>query len=73
MWTLALSDGAPTLMPYDGQIVSGPYKPTNNSAGDFMPPPAPSLTNDPAPAGIATFASVYRRHGSERNMESLRL
>jgi CSLREA domain-containing protein len=56
---IALSDGAPTLMPGDGQIVSGPYKPTNNSAGDFMPPPAPSLTNDPAPAGIATFASVF--------------
>jgi CSLREA domain-containing protein len=56
---IALSDGAPTLMPGNGQIVSGPYKPTNNSPGDSMPSPAPVVTNDPAPVGIATFASVF--------------
>jgi len=55
-----LTDTAAGLVPKPGTPVSGSFKPTSYFAGDVFPAPAPGGANqEPAPAGSATFASVY--------------
>ena len=55
-----LTDTAAGLVPSSGTPVSGSFKPTSYFSGDVFPAPAPGGANqEPAPAGSATFASVY--------------
>ena len=60
--TLTLTDAALPGLP-EGNVVisSGNYKPTNFGAGDngFYAPAPIAPYNEPAPAGNATFASVF--------------
>ncbi|MFL6373717.1 MAG: carboxypeptidase regulatory-like domain-containing protein [Pyrinomonadaceae bacterium] len=61
-----LDDAAAGLIPSTGTPASGTFKPTNYTAGDAFPAPAPaSPYNDPASVGTATFASVF--NGSNPN------
>lgn len=56
--TLTLDDGAAMAVP--GVITSGTYRPTNSGTGDaFAAPAPPAPYQSPAPAGGATFASVF--------------
>ncbi len=55
-----LTDTAAGPIPKPGTPASGSFKPTSYFAGDVFPPPAPGGPNqEPAPAGSATFASVF--------------
>ncbi|HVF57707.1 MAG TPA: lamin tail domain-containing protein [Pyrinomonadaceae bacterium] len=67
---LTLDDAAATNLPGGGTPVTGTFKPTDcdgNTGGacegtgaeDAFPAPAPAVTNEPAGAGTATFASVF--------------
>ena len=58
--TYTLTDTAAGLIPKPGTPVSGSFKPTDYFTGDVFPAPAPAGANqEPAPAGAATFASVF--------------
>jgi subtilisin-like proprotein convertase family protein len=58
--TYTLTDSAAGLIPKPGTPVSGSFKPTDYFTGDVFPAPAPAGPNqEPAPAGSATFASVF--------------
>jgi photosystem II stability/assembly factor-like uncharacterized protein/subtilisin-like proprotein convertase family protein len=59
--TLTLTDYALANLPVTSiEIPSGSYKPTNSDASDGFPAPAPSAPyGNPAPAGAATFASIF--------------
>jgi len=58
--TYTLSDAAAGVIPKPGTPVSGTFKPSCYFNGDVFPAPAPPGTNQqPAPAGTATFASVF--------------
>ncbi len=51
---------------FDGRaLFDGTYRPVNYGGGDSFPSPAPSSFNSPAPAGTATFASVF--NGTDPN------
>ncbi len=67
--TLILDDAAGSAIPTGGSSVvpSGTFRPTDvNSGADTFPAPAPSGPyNSPAPAGVATFATVF--NGSTPN------
>ena len=57
---LTLDDAAATLLPDAGPLATGSYRPSNVTAGDaFAAPAPPGPYNNPAPAGAATFASIY--------------
>lgn len=56
---LVFDDAAATQLPLAGALVSGTFKPTDPSAGDVFPAPAPSAPNYPAPAGAATLSSIF--------------
>ncbi|MGE0128799.1 MAG: Ig-like domain repeat protein [Blastocatellales bacterium] len=57
---LVFDDAAASALPDTGGFSSGTYKPTNHVTGDSFPAPAPAGPyNEPAPAGAATFASVF--------------
>lgn len=56
---LNIFDGAPAAFPDATVIASGSYRPTNVGAVDAFPAPYAGTTNNPAPAGTATFASVF--------------
>jgi subtilisin-like proprotein convertase family protein len=61
---VTFDDDAATSL--SGPIISGTYKPTDNVAGGAtFPPPAPGSPQESAPAGSATFASVF--NGSSAN------
>jgi subtilisin-like proprotein convertase family protein len=66
---LALSDAAATGLPDAGPLVSGDFKPANaDTTSDAMPAPAPvGPYENPAPAGAATFASVFGTNGANMN------
>jgi len=58
--TYTLSDAAAGVIPKPGTPVSGTFKPSCYFNGDVFPAPAPPGANQqPAPAGTATFASVF--------------
>jgi subtilisin-like proprotein convertase family protein len=58
--TYVLDDDAAAILPSTGLPASGTYRPTNVGANDPFPAPAPPLPHqNPAPAGTATFASVF--------------
>jgi len=64
--TYTLTDSAANLIPSSGTPSSGTFKPTSYFSGDVFPAPAPPGPNqEPAPAGGATFASVF--NGSNPN------
>lgn len=51
---------------FDGQaLFDGRYRPVNYGGGDSFPSPAPATFSSPAPAGNATFASVF--NGTDPN------
>ncbi|MBV9960200.1 MAG: hypothetical protein JO360_17370, partial [Acidobacteria bacterium] len=56
--TITLTDAATVGLPSSGAIPSGSYKPTDNDAGDAFPNIGGPYS-EPAPAGTATFASVF--------------
>lgn len=65
--TITISDAGASLLPSSGPIPSGTYKPANYS-DDFNPdtfaspaPIAPYSQPGPAPAGSATFSSVFNQ------------
>lgn len=61
-----LSDVGAGGLPDATEIVVGTYRPTDVGAGDTFAAPAPAGPySDPAPAGAATFASVF--NGSNPN------
>ena len=63
---LTLDDAAASSLPQITQISSGTFKPTNYTTGDTFPAPAPAGPyNIPAPAGSATFASIF--NGTDPN------
>ncbi|PYT00800.1 MAG: hypothetical protein DMF63_05700 [Acidobacteria bacterium] len=65
---LTLDDSAGSLLPVGFPLMSGTFRPTDSSvpgAPDTYPGPAPSIFNQPATAGSATFGSVYG--GSDPN------
>jgi len=56
--TITLDDAAPTALP--ATFVSGTFRPGNSGTGDTFAAPAPAAPyQSPAPAGSATFASVF--------------
>jgi subtilisin-like proprotein convertase family protein len=59
--TLTFDDAALNPLPNSGSIATGSYRPTDYSAdSDFFPAPAPPAPyNAAAPAGVATFASLF--------------
>lgn len=60
--TITLTDSATASLPSDNGVAiqTGSYKPTNVNADDEFPSPAPAAPyNNAAPAGTATFASVF--------------
>jgi subtilisin-like proprotein convertase family protein len=59
--TITLSDAATANLPTGSNVIaSGTYKPTNNDTDDTFSTPAPAAPySSPAPAGSATFASVF--------------
>ena len=59
--TITLSDAATQSLPLSGSpIASGTYRPTNEGTDDTFSAPAPAAPyQNPAPAGGATFASVF--------------
>ncbi len=60
--TITLSDAATASLPDANNVAipTGTYKPTNFGSDDEFPTPAPPAPyNDAAPAGTATFASVF--------------
>jgi hypothetical protein len=58
--TLTLDDAAAALVPDNGPIVTGTFRPTNIGGADLFPAPAPPAPyQSPATAGAATFASVF--------------
>ncbi|MEZ5307735.1 MAG: M36 family metallopeptidase [Pyrinomonadaceae bacterium] len=67
--TFTISDGgADGLMPDAGPLVAGDYQPSNVGAGDVFDAPAPGTPHEnPAPAGSATFASVFGTDGATMN------
>ena len=59
---LTLDDAAPGALPIGSALASGTFRPTDNGvpgAPDSFPAPAPGTYNSPAPAGAATFATVF--------------
>jgi hypothetical protein len=63
---LVMDDAAASLLPDEGPLVSGAFRPGNFNAGfaDVFPAPAPASSPGnpyqlPAPSGGATFASVF--------------
>jgi subtilisin-like proprotein convertase family protein len=57
--TYTLDDAAATQLPTT-QLTAGSFQPANYGAGDLFAVPAPAGPyNEAAPAGAATFASVY--------------
>jgi subtilisin-like proprotein convertase family protein len=55
-----LDDAAASFIASSGTPVSGTFKPTNYTAGDVFPAPAPAGPfNDPGTAGSATLLSSY--------------
>lgn len=65
---LTLHDGATSILPA-AQLTSGEFKPGNeDTTSDVMPAPAPAGPySSPAPAGSATFASVFGSSGAAMN------
>jgi hypothetical protein len=63
--TIVLSDSASASLPDATALTSGTFKPTNNTSGDPFPAPAPAppFDGEAAPAGNATFASVFNDLG----------
>ncbi|PWT94041.1 MAG: hypothetical protein C5B55_03335, partial [Blastocatellia bacterium] len=60
--TITVSDSGATPLPDDGPLTSGTYQPFNADTNqDTFPSPAPASFSEPAPAGAATFTSVF--HG----------
>jgi subtilisin-like proprotein convertase family protein len=58
--TYILDDTAATPLSDAGPLTAGTFRPANYLAGDPFPPPAPvGPYNEAAPAGSATFTSVY--------------
>ena len=60
--TLVLDDAAASPLPDGGPLVSGTFRPADYDAAADTPFPAPAPAppyNDAAPAGTATFASVF--------------
>jgi subtilisin-like proprotein convertase family protein len=66
---VALKDGAANLLPVTASgDLTGEWKPTNSLSGDIFPPPAPgSPYSEAAPAGAATFTSVFGVDGAAMN------
>ncbi|KAB2951882.1 MAG: fibronectin type III domain-containing protein, partial [Thermoanaerobaculia bacterium] len=57
---LTLDDAAAALLSDAGPLSSGTFRPSNVTAGDAFPAPAPAGPhNNPAPAGAATFTSIF--------------
>lgn len=66
---ITLSDAATANLSDAGANPAGSYKPTNvDTTTDVMPAPAPAAPyENPAPAGTATFASVFGTDGAAMN------
>ncbi len=67
---VGLSDTAMTLLPATGTTnMNGTWKPTNHdTTSDNFPAPAPAAPyQSPAPAGTATFLSVFGNEGAPMN------
>ena len=63
---LLLDDAAASLLSDAGPLASGTFRPSNVTAGDAFVAPAPAGPhNNPAPAGSATFTSIFG--GSDPN------
>ncbi|HEY8559186.1 MAG TPA: M36 family metallopeptidase [Pyrinomonadaceae bacterium] len=67
--TMTIRDGATANMPASSQwTATADFKPTNHGAGDAFPAPAPATAHsNPAPAGSATFESVFGTNGASMN------
>lgn len=66
--TFSIADSATLQMPSTPFIAGAAYKPTNIGANDPFDPPAPaSPYESPAPAGTATFESVFGLDGTAMN------
>ncbi len=66
--TFTIHDGAENLMPSVAPVIAGSWKPTNHGANDPFVTPAPAGPyENAAPAGSATFASVFGVDGSAMN------
>lgn len=66
--TFSIADSAQLQMPSTPFIDGTAYKPTNIGANDPFDPPAPaSPYENPAPAGTATFESVFGLDGAAMN------
>lgn len=64
--TYTLEDSAAAVVPAAGVAASGAFRPTNHTTGDIFPVPAPAGPHpNAAPAGAATFASVF--NGTDPN------
>jgi hypothetical protein len=57
--TLTFDDSAASLLPDDGGLATGSYRPTQYAAGDTFPGITPGTFGEPAPAGSATLTSTY--------------
>jgi hypothetical protein len=64
-----LADSAPSLLPANAALANnGEYRPSDITAGDAFPQPAPATPYmSAAPVGTATFASVFGGSGQELN------
>jgi len=57
---LVLDDAAASILPDASQLVTGTFRPSNVGGGDPFAAPAPAGPHsNPAPAGSATFGSVF--------------
>ncbi len=67
---VVIKDNAAATMPATGTTVNlnGEWRPTNHTAGDTFAAPAPAGPYlEAAPAGAATFASVFGTNGTNMN------
>lgn len=66
--TVIFADSAAAIVPSGDTPIAGTWRPTNHGAGDAFPAPAPGTPHEnPAPAGTATFASVFGSSGAGMN------
>jgi hypothetical protein len=57
--TLTFDDAAASLLPDDGGLGSGTFRPTQHTAGDAFPGITPGSFGEPAPGGAATLNGSF--------------